>query len=419
MLKLLNVISPIEGPPRRRRPWDRMDKSPRKGIGDRQEDDVIRIIPLLFALGLAVSTSGCKARQAESQAKDSEQPALPAPEQENPEFTPGPDDLPDVCQDRSASATDPTLACTRVYCDFLLNDRPLPFYKVLDTDGYLNDVAGRGRILKSADKVIEGLSAASDTLESLYNCDSGVRERVLDPSGMARVEGQLTKAWPAGEYKAGQAGKPGLPYTIAFHTRRVLQVFNDQRKFYEIPNTTLDGYRYQSYPLMIWLLSMHDIGKPVAAELKNTHLQHQYLPQIVRAALTRMSFPAYEVELGVRIIDHDLIGEYMQTRDPARAKAMRERAVQGIRDRAKASNLAAKDYWVLQRLFYIADSTSYAIVRSNYFGRLGKNGPEKFGDAGTTKGTGSTFDSAELLAAGGQIVSNSGRLEELDREFSK
>lgn len=257
---------------------------------------------------------------------------------------------------------------------------------------YLNDKPGSGRQFKDGDiyDFLDDLAASDPNLEQLYNCDSGVRERV----------------------------KGGI-YSIRFHTERVLQVLNDQRRFYQLPERNLNYQTLSSYPLIVWLAAVHDVGKPVAVELYNsTHEQHQFVPVAAKAVLEKLKFPPHQVQVGVALVEHDLVGSYLKKRDVTRQD--QSEVLSCLAGQAAKAGLGLKDFWTLQRLFYIADSTSYAYVRHKFFQvQMPRGGVVHFSPYDTS------LDDQPLQfiktdrGESGLVVSKSGRLEELTQAIEE
>ena len=192
-------------------------------------------------------------------------------------------------------------------------------------------------------------------------------------------------------------------YTIQEHTIRVLDVLNDQRRYYKIPDDpSLDAYR-----LLIWMTSLHDIGKPAAVELGNKNLQHRFIGPTTKKLLTEVGFNMDQVSLAVGIVEHDDVGKYMKGDLP------REAVIEGHKrrfaDLSRKLKISLSDVWEMQHLFYVSDSTSYPIVRNNYFKGIDVKSNSKIDLP--------KLDEKDLqlpiLPTGLKVISDSGKLEEL------
>lgn len=135
-------------------------------------------------------------------------------------------------------------------------------------------------------------------------------------------------------------------YTIEEHTRMVLAELEKQWRILELTNNV-------SLNTMQMIVALHDIGKPLALAVGDKKFQHKMTLPIVRRVMREQGFVEQEITLAEMLIDEDVIGECI------RGIITPERAFELLKRKAEKARMDVKDYFLLQKLFYMVDAGSY------------------------------------------------------------
>lgn len=149
-------------------------------------------------------------------------------------------------------------------------------------------------------------------------------------------------------------------YSIKEHTQMVYNAFIEQSPHFEMKSiktpSNIDIER-----LLRFVISVHDIGKPIAVAKEGKHAQHKYTTPILKETMTKLGFTAAEVTLAISLVDNDILGEVMQ------GQISIKQAHPLLSQLANENNMTLKDYFQLQSFLYTADASSYPRVRQIAF----------------------------------------------------
>jgi hypothetical protein len=98
--------------------------------------------------------------------------------------------------------------------------------------------------------------------------------------------------------------------------------------------------------------ALHDIGKPLAAEMKTSH--EQVSAEILVQVMNRMGFTKAEVDLARTLVGNDVIGKMIQ------GAWTPQEAFEKLVEIAKQTNLSPRDFFRLQSFFYTMDASTYS-----------------------------------------------------------
>ncbi len=142
-------------------------------------------------------------------------------------------------------------------------------------------------------------------------------------------------------------------YTLEEHTLRVFEEYNQQTKFYSLRSMKVpeDVNLEQTVRAT---LALHNIGEGEAVAKGVPHLRQDFTLPILRQKLRSLGFTDNEVRIAESLAGHDnLLGEM------ATGKIMPQQAYDELRILARQSNMEVNDYYLLQKLFYTADTSSF------------------------------------------------------------
>jgi hypothetical protein len=96
---------------------------------------------------------------------------------------------------------------------------------------------------------------------------------------------------------------------------------------------------------------LHDIGKPIASELKASH--QEISAEILSQMMNKAGCSRAEVELGVALVKNDVIGLMLQ------GFITPQQAFERLVEISKQTNLGPRDFFKVQSYFYTMDASSY------------------------------------------------------------
>ncbi len=187
----------------------------------------------------------------------------------------------------------------------------------------LNTILGRTRFQGS--EVIDFLSKRTD-LRKLFEADAGVSEG----------------------------------YSIREHTQMVYDTFMEQLPYFKISSVKTPS-KINIERLYRFIISIHDIGKPIAIAKEGKHAQHKYTRPIVEEKMQTLAFSKEEITLAVSLIDNDILGDVLQGFIPL------QKALPKLEALAVKNDMSVKDYFFLQSFFYTIDAASYPGLRDIVF----------------------------------------------------
>lgn len=144
-------------------------------------------------------------------------------------------------------------------------------------------------------------------------------------------------------------------YTIGQHTLRVYEIYYDQLNHFNLA----EDLRL----LVKFIISLHDIGKPLALEAGAKSLQHHYTTPLLVQTMANWGFSPSEIAIAQALTDHDLLGEYFKGE-----KTLKTTMAQ-LKRKAASTPLTLADFFELQLFFYTCDAGSYDYVRAKVFKR--------------------------------------------------
>jgi hypothetical protein len=134
-------------------------------------------------------------------------------------------------------------------------------------------------------------------------------------------------------------------YSLEDHTKLVLTQFDRYFSNKPLPgNVTKTLFRT--------LLVLHDLGKPMAVQKGNKHLQHEETSKIVRPILEQLEFSGREISISLSLIGGDPIGEYIKGENVYNT-------LKEIRNMAGIAGLPVNEFFELLLIYYKCDAGSY------------------------------------------------------------
>lgn len=216
-----------------------------------------------------------------------------------------------------------------------------------------------GETLKAAEERIQ--AAETHRLEEI-----GEHFRTTDMSGRDMLDELRTVP----RFQALLDGTFGVALgrdmlTIGAHTGMVMDQFESQKEHYDLPGLQ-DRMRQQpgfenfnAERFMKAVIVFHDIGKSLCNG--DNARQHEFTLPILRDTMKSMGFSEQEIRLAANLVDNDLLGEWQagKRHDIGEIRS-------GLRALAQDSGVSPRDYLVMQKLFYISDSSSYPPLREAF-----------------------------------------------------
>jgi len=154
-------------------------------------------------------------------------------------------------------------------------------------------------------------------------------------------------------------------YTIGQHTERVLDVYEKQKKFYNIDHMAFPSYVKNRDRFMKYLLLYHDIGKSISATVfhNNSH-EIEYSYPLAWRLMVNSNFSNDEANLAIGLIyRHKVIGDYLkgEITDVQSVVSM-------IQETARNTKTTVPEFFDLLHLLYVADAGSYPGLGRMVFG---------------------------------------------------
>lgn len=152
-------------------------------------------------------------------------------------------------------------------------------------------------------------------------------------------------------------------YSIREHTEMVYEKFHEQLPHHEIHKINVPSH-INIIKLFKFIISIHDIGKPLAIANEGKHAQHKYTVPIVSSIMDQLEFHDDMIKLALNLIDNDVFGDLLK------GNISVNHAHQKLSELAKASNLSTQDYFQLQSFFFTIDASSYPFLHERLFDEL-------------------------------------------------
>lgn len=147
--------------------------------------------------------------------------------------------------------------------------------------------------------------------------------------------------------------------SLGTHTEQVIERYTKERPFHDVKAPA--GVRLE--PMLRWMLTLHDVGKPAAVEHGDRNMQHAFTTPVLVELSRKMGFSEREIGLMRAVVDNDAIGETLHwnvNRDL-------DDAAKELRALAREVGMAPGDYFELQSLFYVSDAASYRFLLERIF----------------------------------------------------
>ena len=147
--------------------------------------------------------------------------------------------------------------------------------------------------------------------------------------------------------------------SLATHTEQVIDRYLKERGFHDVK--VPPGVRLE--PMMRWMLTLHDIGKPAAVENGDRAMQHAFTTPVLVELSRKMGFSEREIGLMRAVVDNDAIGEVLHwniNRDL-------DDGARELRALAREVGMTPADFFELQSLFFVSDAASYRFLLERIF----------------------------------------------------
>lgn len=155
--------------------------------------------------------------------------------------------------------------------------------------------------------------------------------------------------------------------TIEEHCLAVMELFDEQRKFYEvslkdIATSDLLSFQHQC-GFIKTLLALHDIGKPFGRRD-----QHQNTDPIVNYVLMELRFTPSEIQFARAFLETDLLGEMMMssTDEELDLRTVIDDAFSELQSQARKANIPTRDFYLILCNFYISDANFYSYISKRF-----------------------------------------------------
>ncbi len=184
-----------------------------------------------------------------------------------------------------------------------------------------------------------------------------------DPDAiMQRLSGLFPELRPRFDASAGVHEG----YTIREHTHRVYGAFSRQAAQY--PFDAMSVPEGADVPrLLKTAIALHDLGKPDAIAAGGKHLQHEFTVKILTEKLRALGFSDAETNLAEALVGNDVIG------DLVKQLITEKQAYEQIAALAKKAGMPPDDFYLLQKLFYVSDASSYPLLEQEVFKKIGQS----------------------------------------------
>ncbi len=136
-------------------------------------------------------------------------------------------------------------------------------------------------------------------------------------------------------------------YTILDHTKMVLRQFDRYFSYKELP----DGVTPEFFRV---LLTIHDLGKPIAIKRGNKKLQHEETVKLIDPIFKKLDFSKFERNLAKIIIGSDPIGPYLRYDKLGNS-------VNNIKKMIKESGLSSANFFSVLLIYYMCDASAYTV----------------------------------------------------------
>ena len=161
-----------------------------------------------------------------------------------------------------------------------------------------------------------------------------------------------------GHFRSAYGVKEGR--TVYEHTEQALKLFHNLLLKQDISKISAPE-KVQLHRTLIIAMSLHDIGLPSAVQAGKPELQHEYTLHILTDMMRSSGFSDAEVKIARALVGNDILGQLV------RGGINAETARLELQKLSTQSRLSEADFFTLQTLFYIADASSYPIMKEKYF----------------------------------------------------
>ena len=175
---------------------------------------------------------------------------------------------------------------------------------------------------------------------------------------------RLKEYFPALNTLFDSANSDGIS-TIEEHSLKVMELFDDQARFYEVSLQNLRSKHQMSFRnltgLVKTIIALHDIGKPFGRGD-----QHRNTDPIVAHALRELGFDFAEIQFARAFLETDLLGEMIMDSDDKDLGSVVETAYSELVRQAGRADVPVREFHQLLCNFYIADSNFYPSIARHF-----------------------------------------------------
>lgn len=200
----------------------------------------------------------------------------------------------------------------------------------------------------------------------LLNTDPALALQLQSPEYQSHV-----KNGPSLGFLFGAPSGVSEGYSVGEHTVRVLEMYRQQKKYYDLQSLRLNPNIRNIDTLLTWTLAFHDIGKSFAAQAGDKSHETIYSVPIAADLLKTAGFNADETRLASALIwSHQILGNYVRKQvapDTVNDQDPDVAAIHGIHVALEHANIDKHEFFKLMMLVMTSDAASYDALHTGAF----------------------------------------------------